>query len=163
MFNEYVLIDSIYPGQRVRESEQREDSVRPAEGAAAAGRGRMEGSRRERAPGQERPAADHRDRLRRPGLGALLHDLPGGPAQGRHHAESAARDVRNAGQAARRAHIRHGVDRVHGRSLFPEPGSRRGCRKLADEKNTNNITGFKNQRADEIIGPTPRHSTSTSA
>ena len=44
-FNEYVPMDSIFSGQRVRESEQREDQVRPSAGAEAARRGWMEGSR----------------------------------------------------------------------------------------------------------------------
>jgi microcin C transport system substrate-binding protein len=36
-------------------------------------------------------------------------------------------------------------------TVFPSP-EQNWLSRLADEKNTNNITGFKNQRADEIIG-----------
>ena len=83
------------------------------------------------------------------GLRTLLHRLPGGSAQARHHAESPARHVGNLIQAARRS----------GRSRWrSSAGHRRGVSQpggnfhssLADQKNTNNITGFKNKRVDEI-------------
>ncbi len=123
-FNEYIPMDSMYPGQRLRESRQRERSSttrrKPLQLLAEAGWKDRDSCGTSR---QERQADHPRDRLRGSGIRALLHDLPGGPAQGRHHAESSARHVGDADQAARRASLRHGRCSPIPASTFPEPGS----------------------------------------
>ena len=118
-------MDSIFPGSVYENPEQPEESVRPAEGAPAARRGRMEGPRRAGRLVEERTAAHieivygdqaseryftiYQEDLRKVGITLNLRLV----------------DVRDARQAARRADLRHGVDRLHGRAL-PEPGTSPG-------------------------------------
>ena len=150
MFNEYVLIDSIYPGSVYENPNNEKIRYDPQQALQLlAEAGWKDRDAQGRLVKNGRPLTIELA-LRRQGVGALLHDLPGGPAQGRHHAEPAAGHVRDAVQAARRAHVRHGVHRVRRRRLSRT--RRPACCPSSPTRRTPTTSpGFKNTRVDEII------------
>ena len=95
-FNEYVPMDSMYSGSVYENPGNEKIKYDPQKAlqllAEADGR---TGTPRD-ASAAERTTSDVGNRLWNAGLRALLHGVPGGFAQGRHHAESPARDVGDA-------------------------------------------------------------------
>ena len=101
-------------------------------------------------PCQERSASDGRTHVYHKNIREVSDALPGGPAEGRDHAESATCNAGNCVQAAEwRSTVPDGLHRVGG-LLFPNPETSFHSM-LADQKNNNNITGFKNARVDELL------------
>ena len=151
MFNEYLPDRFVLPGQpstRTRRT-RRSATTRSARFSSSP---RPAGRSATPTAGSPRTgAADHRVVYAQPGVRAVPHDLPGRSAEGRHHAQPAVDDLRNADQAARRSGVRHGVtSRIRG-ELVPRARTLNWLSQLADQKNNNNITGFKNARADQIM------------
>ena len=103
--------------QRVREPGERENQIRPADSSAAARRSGMEGSGLGGTPQPQRTTSYFGDRLWNAGVRTVLHGVSGGSAQGRHHAESPARDMGDLSQAARRSGLPDGADQLHRRGV----------------------------------------------
>ena len=145
-------MNSYLSRRHLREPEQPEEPLRPAGGAAAAGRGRVEGPRRAGTPRQERPAADDRARstaTRAPSAASTIYQ----------------EDLRKVGITLnlrlvtpetlfklRRWSATSTWSAWRGAALlFPNPETSVRARRWPTRTNTNNITGFKNARVDEIL------------
>ena len=97
-------------------------------------------------------AADDRDRstpIRQ--SERFFTDLSGGPAEGRHHAQPALRHASKRWSSCSTNGRSAWSSIAYGGAALPAARSRTGIRRWPTQKNTNNITGFKNARADEII------------
>ncbi len=120
-FNEYVPMDSMLR-QRVREPGQRERSnTTPRKLCSCSPKPDGRTGTRQGRLSRRRTAPYFGNRLRTPGLRTLLHGLPGGSAQARHHAESPARDVGDLGQAARRSGSSRWRSSATPARCFPNP------------------------------------------
>ena len=80
----------------------------------------------------------------------MADGLPGGSAQGRHRPESPARQSGDAIQDDDAAPVRAGVGRMGRGQRVSESAAECSTRETADVQNTNNISGFKDKRIDEI-------------
>jgi microcin C transport system substrate-binding protein len=149
MFNEYVLIDSIFPGSVYENSNDEKVRYDPAKALQllvdAGWKGR-----------------DNQGRLVRNGQ-PLTFELTYGDQQAERYLTIFQEDLRKVGITLNLRLITWETliklldDRsfslaeiAYTGELFPSP-EQNWLSRLADEKNTNNITGFKNKRADEII------------
>ena len=82
--------------------------------------------------------------------GTRVHDLPGGSPQGRHHTQPPPGHLRNDVTPDGRPAIRSRSTSAGAGLLFPNPETQFHST-LADQNTTNNVTGFKNARIDELL------------